>query len=274
MIKVAISHLKDRKLSDFEKDLDDINTFLSHTTYTHIRSYCKSFYLYDNSKKTKEFRPNITFNDITDLYYFDKTFAKELFFFLIEIERKLKSILIDIFFEESHHTVCAFDKNVFDINSNDFKDLEIKINLLLSPNQKTFKYPKGKYCLNNAFWVIIKDFSFGSITRMITALKPNHQQTVANKLNLNKNIKLKTMLKFITDFRNMLAHDEPIYIKYNYKLNITVNIHYVVLEIYNMLDSHSQVILKENLIELFNKHSISLQKHNLKTYSLLHAFLR
>lgn len=174
-----------------------------------------------NPVRDDGFEDNVSFNEIYNLYLFDKK-LRLLFIDAIEqIEIHLRSIIAH---EMSRNDPLAYKDSQY-INPKFCKswtDKKGKIrniwNEWLLDSQSKIDRSKED-CINwyrlckrdIPFWVAIEAWDFGTLSRYYSILKGTHQKTVASRLSIIIPGNLTTWLREINTLRNRCAHHTRIW---------------------------------------------------------------
>lgn len=170
-------------------------------------------------KQSSKFKQNCDFNELTNLYFFDKELKALLLEYLLDIEQKIKTAMSNVI--SSKYGVkdrLYLQKRNFDLNS---PYLEKSLNTIKSQRRlygeqnTAVKYYKDHYGYV-PFYVLSKCLTFGAIKKLYNVMKQSDQSTICNEIlfrNINKKriSKTKQIIALIADVRNMCAHDEIVF---------------------------------------------------------------
>lgn len=184
---------------------------------------------------TNRYKENVCFEDIVSMYEFDQRLRNLLIRYILIIERQMKS-LISYYFTE---TFSESQFEYLNVNNYDYQrnNLRLEINkfvmamskVIQSENEIYIKHSRENH--NNVpLWVLTNALTFGTISKMYSLM----QQRVKHKIisdfpNITKITQLGAMLRILTKFRNVCAHNERLY---NYKTQMDI---LPDLEIYKIL---------------------------------------
>jgi abortive infection bacteriophage resistance protein len=180
--------------------------YLQHISYYRLRAYTHSFQ--DNSSVNHPFIVEMTFDEIIELYIFDR----ELRLLLMDaIERIEIAIRTQIIYEFSmrYDSHWFMDERKF-INRHqfkrDFESLEREVNR----STETFiRHYKDKYATPPMppAWMSLEVTSFGLLSKFYENLKSDvAKKNVAKHFGLGKPIVLESWLHSISFIRNIVAH--------------------------------------------------------------------
>lgn len=242
---------------------------------THVGYYRLSGYWYVARKENldldnyncrlDEFEDNTFFEDVYNLYLFDKNLRIHLLNGLERIENYLKAIIA---YELGKINPCAhLDENMFLLNTpkaqEKFTFYKNKLEKSIADSKDVFI----RWNINNytqiPIWVITEIWDFGLLSNFYKMLKKNHKQTICNRLNINHTKDLENCLHTLNIIRNRCAHNARVWnnsVKPAISIDLLNN-----LEI-NFLQEHSSTRLKGiilaiwSLTKRFSKNSDWLDK--------------
>ncbi|MEI8390606.1 MAG: Abi family protein [bacterium] len=215
-----IELLKTRGLI-IENEQEAIN-FLKYTNYYRLSSYMRHYQINSNH----EFKEETTFNDIKNLYCFDRELKYLTFKYIKQIEIAVRAVF-------SHNMTTNYGSHWFYYdkcfyNSNDQQAFlgiiknEIKYN---DKYKETFiKYYYQKYNEPDLppFWMAIEVFSIGNLSKALSKIKDNDGKQIAKIFNIPFNL-LKSWLHSLTTVRNIAAHHSRLW---NRKFTIAPKKHF------------------------------------------------
>lgn len=194
---------------DNEEKVKDI---LMKNNYYVIMGY-KNLFL-DKDRKYKE---NVSFENIYNLYLFDRKLKLLLLNSLLDIENIIKTSITNRFckmygFKEDSY----LDKNNYNTNhkylEKTFKIFKSQIeekkddNLAVSYYKDTYNFIP--------LWVMTKVLSFGLIKELYGILKDDDKVAIKDEISNFDDVKIKglfTSMQLLVDMRNKTAHDEIVY---------------------------------------------------------------
>ena len=178
---------------------------------------------------------NTDFEDIYNLYSFDKELKQLFLNTLINFENNMKSIISYYFSKETSKKGNAAYLDFNNYDSSKRSEALSLVSTLFSCFQKFGKKDRSiKHYLDNhdevPLWVLVNILTFGNISALYFCCPKNIQSNISNHLltdrkreyrNCNMTIyndELELFLKAATHFRNLCAHDNRFYnAEYNYK---------------------------------------------------------
>lgn len=191
---------------------ENVKDILMKNNYYVIMEY-KSLFL-DKDRKYKE---NVSFENIYNLYLFDRKLKLLLLNSLLDIENIIKTSITNRFckmygFKEDSY----LDKNNYNTNhkylEKTFKIFKSQIeekkddNLAVSYYKDTYNFIP--------LWVMTKVLSFGLIKELYSILKDDDKVAIKNEISNFDDVKIKglfTSMQLLVDMRNKTAHDEIVY---------------------------------------------------------------
>jgi len=200
-----------------ERKIEDI---ISHNNYYYITGYKELFKSIDGKYKN-----NVYFEDIYNIYIFDKELKLIFTKILFKIEQNIKIVFCNNFCNRYGYT----DVDLLDIKNYDrtnkytnkiMNKLQNQIKWYGSNNDAVIYYVQ-KYS-NIPIWVLIKVLTFGMVRDLITIQKPNVKDHI-NKELVNNNMKIVemlNMLELLITYRNICCHDDKLIGYIHNKVNI------------------------------------------------------
>ena len=200
-----------------------VKSILSKENYYNLINGYKSLFL-DRSSETEKFLPGTTFNEIYELYLFDRELRSIFMRCILEIENNIKSVIAYKFSERYGHAnyLVISNFNTY-INRNENKTQSQKIGDivdLIAGIQREISHQLNKnspmishYVLDYGyvpFWVLVNTLSLGTISTFYSHLKDKDQNDIGREFNIKPDV-MKNILCILTIFRNACAHDERFY---------------------------------------------------------------
>ena len=192
-----------------KKTLHEINYFF-------LKGYQKLLICDNDENKYKD---NCDFNELTNLYFFDKELKALLLEYLLDIEQKIKTAM---------SSVISSKYGVNDRNYLMKKNFDL-ISPYLEKTLATIKSQRKKYGEKNKavkyyknvygyipFYVLSKCLTFGAIKKLYNIMKQVDQaeicdQILFRRIEKKRISKTKQIIALIADVRNMRAHDEIVF---------------------------------------------------------------
>ena len=188
------------------------NQTYAKTKLEHISYYRLSAYFLPYQDEKDKFIEGTTFEDILELYYFDKELRKIIF---NAIETMEVNIRANVVYNLSKETGAFgyMDKQNLHVGYEDYIYLMQSIQRETKRSKELFvKHFKKKYKSDVLpIWMVIELISFGTLSRFFSALKPEHE-TMTKKLGLPPEV-YKNWLHTINHIRNICAHHSRLWNK-------------------------------------------------------------
>lgn len=206
---------KSVKIENEEK----IKNILMKNNYYVIMGY-KSLFL----NKKYNYKENISFENIYNLYLFDRKLKILLLNSLLDVENIIKTSITNRFCKiYGYKEEDYLDKNNYNINhkylEKTFKIFKKQIEEKMGDNLAV-SYYKNTYNFV-PFWVMTKVLSFGLVKELYGVLKDNDKIAIKNEISNFNDIKIKglfTSMQLLVDMRNKTAHDEIVYNTHHRKI--------------------------------------------------------
>lgn len=199
---------------------DFAKKFLKNHEYYRLSGFCHLFMQND------KFIRNITFEDIVDIYEFDRALRILILEYLYKIEIKLKSI-ISYYLADVYGALSYLDYNNF-VSRKFHKSFINTAEREIGRSDEKFieHHIKSK---NSVFpiWVVFEVLSFGTISKFYKNMKTIDKKNIS-KLYFNNidYLYIENWVNVLSNFRNLCAHNSRLYnrkikhtsIKYDNKL--------------------------------------------------------
>jgi len=254
--------------------------------YNLINGY-KDLFLKSSINGEDRFKEGTTFEEIHDLYQFDREMRNLLFGYFLKFETTMKSLVTDRFCSQHNEIHAYLEMNNYAKNSNNSQDILLLISTLYKIIQKEEKRkgPIKHYLENHDYvplWVVVNFMTFGNIQKMYTCLPDSIKNEIAKYFSIEykKSYEMSifitpeiliSILKPINFFRNVCAHEERLYSYKMHKkpetkqissiLGISSelmnkgNLFMAVTSLKLVLPQYDYEILKQELEVLFKKYS-------------------
>ncbi|WP_337741722.1 Abi family protein [Holdemanella biformis] len=267
-----ISILKSRGLIIPDEEAAKLSLLCNN--YYNVINYYSKFFMVGG---TDNYLPDVSFNEILSVYYFDKEIKSSFLNDTLDLEKCLKS-LIAYYFSEAH----SEDYSYLNVNNFDCSKITKTVNLI-SGISKTIAQKERekidnsvKHYLNHHFnvplWVIMNYLSFGQVVQFYELMKQSDQNKIAKRFSdfSNKALntttvhldskKLLSYLKNIHEIRNITAHSNK-FIGFKCKENA----HYLneLHSLYNIGNNDS----KQDVFNVFVTMRIFLAPGNFTTFN-------
>ena len=164
-------------------------------------------------KADNSYKDNVSFEDILELYHFDRKLKMLLFDVLLDIENNLKVNIINQFCSKYGFSEKEYiDKNNYNIHHKYLDKTLTRIGEEIS--KRSYDSLAMEHYMNNykfcPLWVAMKFLSFGVVKEHFNILKDDDKFEIRNKIAIDKNLPIKTLFTYIqllADIRNGCAHE-------------------------------------------------------------------
>ena len=272
-----------RKKGILIENEEKVKSILKQNNYYVIMGY-KNLFLDSNGNYN-----NVTFENIYNLYLFDRKLKLLLLNSLLDIENIIKMSIINRFCSQYGYKESAYlNCNNYNINHKYIKKVFKIFNKQIdekSTENRAVSYYKEKYNFV-PFWVISKVLTFGLIKEIYDIMKDVDKIAINNEISNFKDVKIKglfTSMQLLIDMRNKTAHDEIVYnqkhkkiilpkLKEHEKFNLSNN--EGLNDLLGLLISMKNILPKDKFNNLIRKMDILIKKYikensNVKLENLL-----
>lgn len=221
-IEEQIAKLEGRGLQFDDKDL--AAKYLSNISYYRLRAYTYPFQNNDDSCMDHQFiREDITFQDIIDLYVFDRRLRSLVFNELEKVEVAVRTKLSQIYSESTKNSHWYEDPDLFDAavfktdkdGETFFDDIEDDIRADVDRSNEDFikhYYQKYEEPDMPPSWMSMEVISFGTLSKLYKALKTSSEKkAVANAFGIANVELFANWLHGFSGLRNCCAHHSRIW---------------------------------------------------------------
>jgi abortive infection bacteriophage resistance protein len=181
--------------------------------YALIDGYKSLFYDYT----TRTYLSGTTFEDIVNLYEFDEELRLLMFKYICRVEQKIRSQI-------SYYFCDKYSSNQNDYlnpaNYNQSKKNRTGITKLIqildyTANRDTFHdyivYQRKTYH-NVPLWTVVNALTIGQISKMYSFMQNDIQSKISHCYEAVNEREFTQFMKIITDFRNVCAHNERLFL--------------------------------------------------------------
>ncbi len=209
-IAQQIARLKGRGLIfDDEKRAAD---YLFNISYYRLRAYTYAFQDNGTTGEHNFIRNDIHFQDILDLYCFDRRLRSLIFNAIEKIEVAMRTKITQIYAESTDDSHWYDKVDLYRFNHSELM-AHIEIDVKRS-NEDFIKHYKEKY--NNPTlppsWMALEVVSFATLSRIFQALKADERKMcITEHFGLKKIAILENWLHAISNLRNCCAHHSRIW---------------------------------------------------------------
>lgn len=214
-----IENIKSKGISIINED--NTKNILKKNNYYYITGYKGLFKNLDGSYKN-----GVYFEDIYELYKFDKKIKLIFSEVLFEIEQSVKTVFCNNFCERfGHKDIDLVNPNNYDNTNPHLLPVINKLNNQMSwygVNNHAVAYYANNYSFI-PIWVLVKVLTFGMIRDLIMVQKSNAKDHVCKMIVNDSTLKVnevQTMLELLITFRNICCHDDKLIDYIHNKVNI------------------------------------------------------
>ncbi len=196
------------------------NKLLIGNFYNIINGYKTPFLAQSNPEKYIE---GCTFEEIYELYNFDRNLRSIIFPAILNIENKLRSLIVYYFSErygESNYlTLDNFDLLPLANPKIQLERRRYVLELIASFNSSLSKAVGQKEYITHyiskygfvPLWVLVNDLTLGQLSKFYYLMKQPEKIKVSKYWINLKYTELESFMKTLSFFRNLCAHDDRIY---------------------------------------------------------------
>lgn len=185
--------------------------------YALINGYKSIFY--DYTRRT--YLPDTTFEDIVNLYNFDEALRLLIFRYICHVEQKIRSQISYYFCEKYSSSQNDYlDPNNYNYSKRNKSGISKLIQILTYNANRSLAhdyiiYQRKKY-QNVPLWAIVNTLTIGQISKMYSYMQSDIQSKISHCYPAVNERELKQHLKVITDFRNVCAHNERLFLYHSH----------------------------------------------------------
>ena len=173
-------------------------------------------YIFFKSSKEKKFIKGTTFEELYQMFLFDRSLRNILFKNLLIVENNIKSII-------SYQLSKKYGYKEKDyLNPSNFttdNKEQRRVNDVLNKMRRQIRVNGSKHTatlhyINNygyvPLWILVKVLSFGLINELYGILKPEAQLALSEYYNIDVE-NLEVYLALLSNYRNLCAHEDIVY---------------------------------------------------------------
>ena len=185
--------------------------------YALIDGYKSIFYDYT----TRTYLPDTTFEDIVNLYDFDEELRLLIFKYICHIEQRIRSQISYHFCDKySSNQNDYLDPNNYNYSRRNHNGINKLIQILtynanISSAHDYIVYQRRKY-QNVPLWAVVNTLTIGQISKMYSYMQSDIQSKISHCYEAVNERELRQHLKVITDFRNVCAHNERLFLYHSH----------------------------------------------------------
>ncbi len=206
-----IELLKNRGVDINDTNINDAKKYLADIGYYNLINGYKDLFL-ESTEPEDKYIKGTTLNDIHALYHFDSRLRESFLRMILDIEKKVKSIMAYVFSEKYGHdnylrlSNFSDKSNPFDI-VNLIADIQKQIaNRQSEPSIRHYLTKHGYIPL----WVLMNVLTFGTMSKFYSLMKQEDRQAVSKQFGISE-AEMESSLLYLTNIRNMAAHGNRLY---------------------------------------------------------------
>lgn len=194
------------------RDVNNAPRFLSNISYYRLKGY---WWEMQDDKKDHHFKPNSYFEDVIDLYNFDRHFRLLVFNAIEHIEIALRTKLI--YHLSLQYGACWYIEQSIFTDKIQHKEFLSKLNREMRSSSEEFMKSHYKNHKNDypEAWKVLEVVTLGTLSRIYDNL--DHQlpakSKIANEFGLTSSANFSSWLRSITLVRNCIAHHSRLWNK-------------------------------------------------------------
>ena len=190
---------------------DRVTRYLSNIGYYRLSNYAAYF------QTNKIFNKNITFDNILNLYIFDRKLRILLLEAIERLEIAMRANVADILSLEHNDLYFYSNQDIFtnEVHQQRFMDKVVdSLNNIDNSNnakyQQQFSYKGNRYKLPPS-WELFHLMTFKQLSVFVAHLKNRNVKLVANKFNVRSSKVFVSWLHSMSDLRNICAHHSRVW---------------------------------------------------------------
>ena len=250
------------------KDEDKVRDILFLENYFFVNGYR---HIFMKSNKDRTFLENVTFEELYQMFIFDRNLRNILFKNLLIIENNLKSIIsYELSKKYGYREKDYLNPSNF---TNDNKE-QRRVNDVINKMKRQIRVNGSKhtatlhYISNYGYvplWILVKVLSFGLINELYGILKEEDKEYISEFYHIQKD-DLEIYLALLANYRNLCAHEDVVFDhrsqriipdnRFHLMLNIKKeNDEYIngKNDIFSLIIIMKQMLTKENFEDMLNK---------------------
>ncbi len=188
---------------------EDAYEKLKYIGYYRLKPYIKFYQATDST-----FKPQTDFDDVIQLYAFDRELKIRLFYSIERIEIAFRAVMVEILSNE-YGGYWYLDKNLFIPQKFEVHQNKIQKRINKEKNKApALKYFFKKYTEETfpPAWICIEHMTFGELLNIYEALLRPERKKIAQEFGLDESI-LTSWMKGLVDIRNICAHHSRLWNK-------------------------------------------------------------
>lgn len=200
---------------------DEVNAaeYLKREGYYNVINGYSEIFKNKFSDGTKKYIKNTKFDDVLELYRFDKNLRSMMYKYILSIETYIKS-LVSYEFSKVHgvdenkylQLECFSEKDSEAVERLLEECRKIITDAINTKSNRYRKYIEHTYIVHKhiPLWVLIRALTFGQTSIFYKNMHEDEKREIASVYNLNTT-QLANVLEVVVTFRNIVAHGERTY---------------------------------------------------------------
>lgn len=175
------------------------------------------------NRKNETYKKSANFQDIVDLYLFDKNLKNKVLVFILGIENTIKTI-IAYEFAKIHGADTYLNANNYNTKNptltKQISMLILKIKECIETDKKEKQYDCLKHYRTNhntiPIWVLFNYLTFGNVSKFYSLLQTQTKKAIATHISQVFNFDFNTQdfytsIRILVNLRNLCAHNQRLY---------------------------------------------------------------
>lgn len=189
-------------------DIIRTKRYLSNIGFYRLSAYMTTF---QASASPRIFNKNTSFDDILNLYIFDRKLRLLILDAIERVEIAVRATIIDILSLKYNNPYFYVDSSIF-FNKTSFNKFIVKINETLKGSDKReifIKYYYSHTKLENELppsWMMFQLLTFKQLSVFIDSIKHNDAKLLSKNFNLQNAKTFASWVRSLSDLRNVCAH--------------------------------------------------------------------
>ena len=205
-----VARLKQRGLV-FD-DESEATAYLFNISYYRLRAYTYPFQENGEDSEHTFTRKDIHFNDIIDLYCFDRGLRSLIFNTIEKIEVAVRTKIVQVYAESTGDSHWFNDESLYRFGYDDLMDrIDADVN---RSNEDFIKHYNSKYDNPSMppSWMALEVVSFATLSRLFQSLRlDSRKEYITEQFGLKKVAILENWLHSISNLRNCCAHHSRVW---------------------------------------------------------------
>lgn len=193
------------------KDVDRAKRYLTHIGYYRLINYSAYF------QTNKQFRKNVSFDDVLNLYIFDRKLRLLILEAVERIEVSIRASIADVLALKHNDSHFYANPDMFTNKANHSKFMDKVIDSLKNSdithndNYTQSMFHNGKNHKLPPSWELFHLMTFKQLSVFVANLKHHNSKMIADKFNLRMAKVFISWIHSISDLRNICAHHSRVW---------------------------------------------------------------